>query len=52
MAQDPVKEEMRRKDEKPAVSVRRAKQLAEEHFGLRPPHILDGSSDSAGLRRA
>ena len=41
MAQDPVKEEMRRKDEKPAVSVRRAKQLAEEHFGLRPPHILD-----------
>lgn len=39
--QDPVEEEMRRKDEKPPVTVRIARQLALEHFGVRGPHWID-----------
>ncbi|QDZ23270.1 hydroxylysine kinase [Chloropicon primus] len=39
--QDPVAEEMRRKDEKPSISIRKARELALEHFNLRGPHPLD-----------
>lgn len=39
--QDPVAEEMRRKDEKPTVSIGLARDFARERFGIAPPHFLD-----------